>query len=144
MLADVTSLLEQCGSDWQLFHERVGDVAVVPTGRWLLDVSRAAGYRIVLLTCRPLENEHITRNWLGRKGLHCDLLLMRHLTESQETFKELMLLELRRNFRIHMVVEDNPAMEEVCGRLGLPMLYMHSGHWSEAMQLLTRGAPDGN
>lgn len=83
----------------------------------------AESHVLVWLTGRPEYLRTVTEKWLGEQGLPHDLLFMRPSNDRRPAreYKAAKLTQLRREAKIAVVVDDDPAVVALLVERGLPV-----------------------
>lgn len=87
-----------------------------------------SGLTIICLTARPEGgySETATTEWLDLHLCHYDLLVMRPLDASYHTFKRDAVLELKKEFHVHLAIDDSPTHLAAYEEAGVPTIRAHA------------------
>ena len=77
---------------------------------------------IIILTWRKEKYREITETWLKKVHIPYDKLIMQEWGQAKKNhiYKEEILKELKKEYEIVMLYDDNPDVWEVCERLWIP------------------------
>ena len=134
VLANATSrqhFITEGNHDWKSFFSACGGDEIIPESVRLLELLSSDITR-VLLTGRPAAVQEETVEWLKRKNLPWDLLIMRDRGEYADslTFKRQAVRRLKvMSFDVSLALEDDPLNHEMFVEEGVPCLYIHSGYY---------------
>lgn len=127
------SLIAGPKADWKAFFEACGNDETIPGPCRLLDLLSPDVARI-LVSGRPLQVREETLDWLDRKKLPWDLLIVRDRGEYSDSkqFKQQTVRRLRvMGFDIALALEDDPLIKEMFEEEDIPCMYVHSGYYNE-------------
>lgn len=95
-----------------------------PTNPWVVDLAnehRSRGEALIILTSRSERWRLRSERWLQTHGLLHDRLVMRAADDlrTEVEYKRTALTGLRSEYDIVLVVDDNPAVVEMCRAEGI-------------------------
>ena len=118
--------------NWQAFYNALGQDLAHEFCRDILEMYRAKGYAILLVTGRPDEYYPQTQQWLQDHGVEYDLLCMRKTGDFRQDFvikKELYRQFIKERYNIFFVLDDRDQVVRMWREQGLTCLQVAEGNF---------------
>lgn len=124
VIFDIDGTLAKMGDRYPYDWERVGEDRVNVSVRHLLYMFQANGYEILLFSGRDSSCRKITEDWLARKNITYDLLLMRPEKDNRSDveIKKEMLESVGDKYDTQYVVDDRLRVCRMWHKEGLTLL----------------------
>jgi len=123
VLFDIDWVLAKMREDYSFTHD--GSEDVIHINKLLLSLlslhSKETMVEVVLLTWREESTREVTVNWLSRYGIEYSKLIMKLTPKwNNAAFKSETIRSLSFESDILLVVDDNPAVLDICKSMRIP------------------------
>lgn len=118
--------------DWKEFYKHIPeDPAIEPMLKLAELMYWEMDYGIIILTSRPEYAREDTEIWLGRHKIPFDMVIMRPEENFDPTWKLNKLRELRDDYIVHFIFEDDPKNIGLFKGSNLPIVPIASFYYEE-------------
>ena len=105
------------------FHKASAVCPAIPDSLSWVEGQRARGRKIIIVTARQRQYEHLTRVWLRKWGIHFDELHMRDTGDPRpdSDVKRDILAQIRERYDVREAIDDNPSVIALWRSEGIPV-----------------------
>ncbi len=112
------------------FHSSCVKDPIVEPVHELLELFHANGYKVVLLTMRPMRYRPETEKWLADHGVHYDELIMAADTRPDAEQKKSIYEEvIRPRYDTRFILDDRASVVAMWREMGLTVLDVAGGNF---------------